>query len=169
MNKIVTIRELPEVLKELITTETVQVQVKNGVIEISPVIDGEVVEPKTKGKPRHKWSRELSELTFTAELRGGEGRAVWRKAKELVLLAGAKLTAEPQRNKDGSINFSALMAEKLRADHSGQIGDDLITTEDIVFPSPNMLGIFLFYGGQNTWQALKDEKGKSLDEWSQVP
>lgn len=108
-------------------------------------------------------------MTFTAELRGGEGRAVWRKAKELVLLAGAKLTAEPQRNKDGSINFSALMAEKLRADHRAQIGDDLITTEDIVFPSPNMLGIFLFYGGQNTWQALKDEKGKSLDEWSQVP
>jgi len=43
-----------------------------------------------------------------------------------------------------------------------------MTTEDIVFPSPNELGIFLRFGGANTWTGLKDKDGKSLHDWTIV-
>lgn len=118
-------------------------------------------------KARHKWSKEVSNIKFTAKLRGGEGCAIWKSKDELVLLAGAKLVKDPQLNKDGSVNFSAQLTEKFRLDYADKIVDN-ITTEDIIFKSPNQLGIFLFYGGQNTWQELKDSSGKSLDEWSVI-
>lgn len=118
-------------------------------------------------KARHKWSKEVSNIKFTAKLRGGEGCAIWKSKDELVLLSGAKLVKDPQLNKDGSVNFSAQLAEKFRLDYADKIVDN-ITTEDIIFKSPNQLGIFLFYGGQNTWQELKDSNGKSLDEWSVI-
>lgn len=121
----------------------------------------------SSGKARHKWTKEISKIKFTAKLRGGEGTAIWQKKDELVLLSGAKLVKDPQLNKDGSINFSAQFAQKLRLDYADKVVD-YITTEDIVFQSPNQLGLFLFYGGQNTWAELKDENNKSLDEWSIV-
>ena len=116
---------------------------------------------------KHKWSAELKEIEFTFTDWGSNGKAVWRKSKELVLKAGAKLTADPQLNKDGSLNFSAKFAKTLRADHGDKIVDG-VTTEDIVFPSPNELGIFMRFGGENTWKSLKDKNGKSLHEWSVV-
>jgi len=127
---------------------------------------------KLEGKPhptkaRHKWSKEISQIKFTAKSIDGEGQAIWQKKDELVLLSGAKLVINPQMNKDGSINFSAQFAQKLRSDYSDKIVDNF-TTEDIVFPSPNTLGMFLFFGGQNTWAQLKDSSGKSLDDWSRV-
>lgn len=118
-------------------------------------------------KARHKWTKEISQIKFTAKSKGGEGIAIWKSRNELVLLSGAKLVNDPQLNKDGTKNFSAQLAEKVRSDHSDKIVNN-ITTEDIVFPSPNILGIFLFFGGQNTWLELKDENGKSLDEWSRI-
>jgi len=127
----------------------------------------QVKKAPSSGKARHKWTKEISGITFTASYRNGSGSAIWRKSKELVLLAGAKLTVDPQLNQDGSLNYSALVGEKLRSDHADKVKGN-ITTEDIVFPSPNMLGLFLFYGGQNTWAELKDENGKSLDDWSKV-
>ena len=118
-------------------------------------------------KPRHKWTKEISNIKFTAKLRGGEGTAIWKSKNELVLLSGAKLVKNPQLNKDGSINFSAQFAEKFRLDYEDKILDN-VTTEDIIFKSPNQLGIFLFFGGQNTWEELKDSTGKSLNDWSVV-
>lgn len=118
-------------------------------------------------KPRHKWSKEISNIKFTAKLRGGEGTAIWKSKNELVLLSGAKLVKDPQLNKDGSINFSAQFAEKFRLDYADKVLCN-ITTEDIIFKSPNQLGIFLFFGGQNTWEELKDSTGKSLNDWSIV-
>jgi hypothetical protein len=119
------------------------------------------------GKARHKWSKEISKIKFIAKLKGGEGEAIWQKKDELVLLSGAKLVADPQMNKDGTMNYSAQFAQKLRLDHLDKIVDN-VTIADIVFPSPNQLGIFLFFGGQNTWVELKDSNGKSLDDWSRV-
>jgi len=54
----------------------------------------------------------------------------------------------------------------LRADHAGKVADGM-TTEGIIFPSPNELGIFLRFGDNNTWTSLLDENGKSLHEWSE--
>ncbi|MDF2865850.1 MAG: hypothetical protein K0R72_668 [Clostridia bacterium] len=118
-------------------------------------------------KPRHKWTKEISQILFTAKSIGGEGKAIWRSKDELVLLSGAKLTVNPQMNKDGSMNYSAQFAQKLRTDHLDKIVDNY-TTVDIVFKSPNQLGMFLFFGGQNTWAELKDSNGKSLDDWSRI-
>ncbi|MCX8075181.1 MAG: hypothetical protein N2749_06315 [Clostridia bacterium] len=118
-------------------------------------------------KARHKWSKEISQIKFTAKLRGGEGEVIWQSKDKLVLLSGAKLVENAQLNKDGTVNYSAQFAQKLRSDNSDKISNN-VTTEDIIFPSPNQLGIFLFFGGQNTWSELKDSNGKTLDEWSRV-
>ena len=118
-------------------------------------------------KDQHRWRPELAEIEFTFTDWGSEGRVFWRKRKELLLKAGAKLTPDPQRNKDGTLNYSAKFAKTLRADHADQIVDG-VTTEDIIFPSPNELGIFLRFGGENTWLSLKDKNGKTLHEWSVI-
>ena len=118
-------------------------------------------------KDIHKWKPELSDIEFTFTDRDSYGKVYWQKRKELLLKAGAKLTADPQLNKDGTLNFSAKVANALRADHADKI-DNYTTTEDIVFPSPNELGIFLRYGGDNTWTGLIDKDGKSLQGWSVV-
>lgn len=125
-------------------------------------------EDKTKNaKTRHKWTKEISKMTFFAKSKDGEGKAIWQSRDKLILLSGAKLVVDPQLNKDGSINFSAQFAQKLRLDHADKIANNR-TTEDIVFQSPNQLGLFLFYGGQNTWAELKDENGRTLDDLSKI-
>lgn len=121
----------------------------------------------TSVKARHRWTKEISKIIFTAKSKGGEGKAIWQSRDKLILLSGAKLVEDPQLNKDGTINYSAQFAEKVRTDHADKIVK-YVTTEDIIFPSPNILGIFLFYGGQNTWLELIDDNGKTLDEWSRV-
>jgi len=118
-------------------------------------------------KDVHKWRTELADIEFSFSDRGSEGKVFWQKRKELLLKAGAKLTAEPQLNKDGTLNFSAKVAKTLRADHQEKIKDG-VTTEDIIFPSPNELGIFLRFGGENTWLSLKDKDGKTLHDRSVV-
>ena len=117
-------------------------------------------------KARHKWTPEVSTIEFTFTDRGSHGIAVWQKRKELLLKAGARLTPDPQLNKDGTLNYSAKFAKVLRADHADKIADG-VTTADIIFPSPNELGIFMRFGGDDTWKNLKDENGKSLAEWSE--
>ena len=118
-------------------------------------------------KANHKWSKDVSVIEFTFTDRGSEGKVYWQKRKELLLKAGAKLTPDPQLNKDGTLNYSAKVAKSFRADHEAQIKDG-VTTEDIIFPSPNELGIFLRYGGDNTWTGLVDKDGKTLHDWSVV-
>ena len=118
-------------------------------------------------KDVHKWSKEISDIEFSFNDRGSDGKVFWQRRKELLLKAGAKLTADPQLNKDGSLNYSAKFAKTLRADHQENIKDG-VTTEDIIFPSPNELGIFLRFGGDNTWTGLKDKDGKTLHDWSVV-
>ena len=117
-------------------------------------------------KENHKWSKELSDIEFNFSDWGSEGKVFWQHRKELVLKAGAKLTLDPQLNKDGTLNFSAKVGKVLREEHADKIRDG-VTTEDIIFPSPNELGIFLRYGGENTWLSLKDKDGKTLNEWSE--
>ena len=118
-------------------------------------------------KDVHKWNAEISEIEFSFTDRGSEGKVFWQRRKELLLKAGAILTPDPQLNKDGTLNFSAKVAKTLRADHADKIKDG-VTTEDIIFPSPNELGIFLRFGGDNTWTGLVDKEGKTLHDWSVV-
>ena len=114
---------------------------------------------------QHKWKAELADIEFTFTDWGSSGKVFWQRRKELVLKAGAVLVQEPQMNKDGSINFSAKFAKSLRAEHADKISNG-VTTQDIIFPSPNELGIFIRFGGENTWLSLKDKDGKTLNEWA---
>jgi len=118
-------------------------------------------------KDRHKWSKEVSGIEFLFSDNGSSGKVHWQSRKELVLKAGAVLTPDPQLNKDGTLNFSAKVARALRDEHAGAIKNG-VTTEDMIFPSPNEVGIFLRYGGSNTWLSLKDKDGKTLHEWSVI-
>jgi len=118
-------------------------------------------------KDVHKWRPELGDIEFTFSDWGSHGKVYWKKRKELLLKAGATLAPDPQLNKDGTLNFSAKVAKGFRADHADNI-DGNVTTEDIIFPSPNELGLFLRYGGENTWLSLKDKDGKTLHDWSKV-
>jgi len=118
-------------------------------------------------KDQHRWRQELAGIAFTFTDRGSAGTVYWQHRKELRLLAGARLTPDPQLNKDGSLNYSAKFAKSLRAEYADKIADG-VTTEDIIFPSPNELGIFLRFGGENTWLSLKDKDGKTLHAWSVV-
>ena len=118
-------------------------------------------------KDVYKWSSEISDIEFSFNDRGSSGKVYWQRRKELLLKAGAILTPDPQLNKDGTLNFSAKYAKTLRADHEDKIKDG-VTTEDIIFSSPNEIGIFLRFGGENTWLSLKDKDGKTLDDWSKV-
>ena len=115
---------------------------------------------------RHKWSKDLANIEFIFESRGSRGAIVWRKSKEFILQAGAVLEVEPQMNKDGTKNYSAKFAEALRGEHANAI-ENFRTTRDLIFPSPNEYGIFLRYGGDNSWLDTKDEFGKTLDEHSE--
>ena len=118
-------------------------------------------------KDVHKWRKDFADKEFTFTDRGSEGKVFWQKRNELCLKAGARLTPDPQLNKDGTLNFSAKLCKSLRAEHSDKIRDG-ITTEDIIFPSPNEIGIFIRYGGENTWISLKDKDGKTLHDYSVV-
>ena len=118
-------------------------------------------------KARHKWTPEVSEIEFTFSDRGSEGKVIWQSRDKLILKAGAKLAPDPQLKKDGTLNYSAVLSEKFRFDNADNINNN-VTLTDIVFPSPNVLGIFMRYGGANSWTDLKDKNGKTLDEWSKV-
>jgi len=118
-------------------------------------------------KEQHRWTKELATTEFVFKDSGSEGIVVWENRDRLILKAGAKLNPHPELKKDGSLGFSALVAEKLRDDKKDYI-KDLVTTKDLVFSSPNQLGLFLRYGGANTWLSLKDKHGKTLHEYSAV-
>jgi len=118
-------------------------------------------------KDKHKWNKEIADIEFSFNDCGSAGTVIWEKRDKLILKAGAKLNINPELKKDGSLNFSAIVAEKLRTDNADKIVDN-VTTENIVFPSPNTLGLFMRYGGANTWISLKDKNGKTLHEWSKI-
>lgn len=74
---------------------------------------------------------------------------------------------KPELNKDGSLGFSAKFAEKLRSEHTDSF-DNFVTTKDIILKSVNEVGLFLYFGGTNSWLVLKDDNGKSINEWTVV-
>ena len=85
----------------------------------------------------------------------------------MLLKAGAKMMPTVPLNKDGSVGCSARLGEKLRYDYSDKI-KDFTTTEDLTFKSVNEIGIFLYFGGTNSWLEMLDANGKSINEWNVV-
>ncbi|GMA45249.1 hypothetical protein GCM10025853_27060 [Tetragenococcus halophilus subsp. halophilus DSM 20339] len=59
------------------------------------------------------------------------------------------------------------MGTQLRDEQKDKI-QNFITTEDIILKSVNEVGLFLYFGGTNSWLVLKDNNGQTIDEWSKV-
>ncbi|MFP3125683.1 hypothetical protein OH784_23660 [Ectobacillus funiculus] len=128
----------------------------------------EVKETKVKpAKAQHRWSKEVSQIEFFVSSRESKATAIWHKRNEMLLKAGAKMMSTPPLNKDGSLGFAAKMGEKLRSDYADKI-KDFVTTEDLVLKSVNEVGLFLYFGGTNSWLELIDAEGKTIDEWTRV-
>lgn len=126
--------------------------------------------PATKpkhAKARHKWSKEISQIEFFIDSRESKATVLWHKRNEMLLKAGATMMKEPPLNKDGSLGFSARFGEKIREDHKDKI-KNFVTTEDLILKSVNEVGLFLYFGGTNSWLELKDADGKSIDAWTIV-
>jgi len=120
---------------------------------------------RNRSMDQHRWTKEVSDIEFSFTDRGSKGTVIWQKRNELLLKSGAELARDPQLNKDGSLNYSAKVATAFRAEREEKIKDGF-TTEDLILKSPNELGIFLRYGGADTWKGLVDKDGKSLSDLS---
>lgn len=118
-------------------------------------------------KARHRWRLDVSEIPFYVDWNGGKGTVLWQKRDDLLLVAGAKMREDPPLNKDGSLGFSAKMGQRIRQDYEGQYRD-FVTTEDILLKSVNEVGLFLYFGGTNSWLRLVDKNGKSIDAWTRI-
>ncbi|WP_054746062.1 hypothetical protein [Amylolactobacillus amylophilus] len=70
-------------------------------------------------------------------------------------------------NKDGSIGLNQRMGEKLRDEQRDKFMN-LVTTEDIILKSVNEVSLFLYFAGTNSWLVLKDQNGKTIDEYTVV-
>lgn len=123
--------------------------------------------PKKAGKTKHRWEKALSAQPLFVTYQGSQATVFWQKRNELRIQAGATLRMTTPLNKDGSIGFAVKMGEKLRADHASAIQNGK-TTQDIVLKSVNEVGLFLYYGGTNSWLVLADENGKTIDEWTRI-
>ena len=123
--------------------------------------------PKHSGKPRHRFSKQVSQIAFSVDHDDATATVYWQKRNEMLAKAGARLKPKPELNKDGSVGFSAKFAERLRSEHADDI-QDFVTTRDIVLKSVNEVGLFLYFGGINSWLVLKDEAGKSINDWTIV-
>lgn len=125
--------------------------------------------PKTKpaAKARHRWTKAISTVPFKIETRQATGTAIWQKRNEMCLKAGATLMPAVPLNKDGSLGFAAKMGTQLRHEHRDQVQNNS-TTEDIIFKSVNEVGLFLYFGGTNSWLELIDQDGRSIDDWSKI-
>ncbi|MBP1046064.1 hypothetical protein I6N96_07195 [Enterococcus sp. BWM-S5] len=134
--------------------------------EAQPVEAEEKSKPKP-AKARHRWSKAVSEIEFVVDTRESKATVVWQKRNEMLLKAGAKMMPSAPLNKDGSLGFAAKMGEKIRADHADQI-KNFKTTEDIILKSVNEVGLFLYFGGTNSWLEMFDKDGKTINEWTVV-
>lgn len=125
----------------------------------------EVKEKSTKAQ--HRWNKAVSQIEFYINCRESKATVLWQKRNEMLLKAGAKMMPSFPLNKDGSVGFSAKFGEKIRSDHADKI-KDFVTTKDIILKSVNEVGLFLYFGGTNSWLEMADADGKTIDEWTIV-
>lgn len=96
---------------------------------------------KFKGKPRHKFTKQISEIPFYVDHESAKATVYWQKRNEMLIKAGAVMKAEPDLNQDGSLGFSAKFAQKLRSEHADSF-QNFVTTKDIILKSVNEVASF---------------------------
>ncbi|RCW17839.1 hypothetical protein CAC02_01045 [Streptococcus gallolyticus] len=136
-------------------------------MKLEVVCPEQVAKKQPAGKVRHRYRKALALIPFYVDYKGSKATVFWTKSNQLVIKAGAILVPDAPLNKDGSLGFAARFALSLRQEHQDSISlENHRTTADIVLKSVNEVGHFLYFAGTNSWQVLKDETGKSLDDYS---
>ncbi|AYW47971.1 hypothetical protein C7K38_06100 [Tetragenococcus osmophilus] len=120
---------------------------------------------KTSAKPQHRWKQALSEVEFFVNDFDSQATIIWQKRNEMLIKKGAQLRKEYKLNRDGTIGLNVRMGIQLREEQKDKL-QNFVTTEDIILKSVNEVGLFLYYGGTNSWLILKDKDNKTIDEWS---
>lgn len=118
-------------------------------------------------KAQHRWSKEISEIEFTVDAFDSKAKIFWQKRNEMLIKAGATMKKDTPTLKDGSFGFSAKLGQKLREDNKDKF-ENFVTTQDVILKSVNEVGLFLYFGGTNSWLEIKDRNGKTIDEWTVV-
>ncbi len=123
---------------------------------------------KKGGKPRHNWQAALAVMPFMVDHGGAKATVFWAKRNELVIKAGAQMKGEAPLNKDGSLGFSARFTQQLRDENAETFDETFVTTQDVHLKSVNEVGLFLYFGGTNSWLQLINADGKTIDELTVV-
>ncbi|WP_125766942.1 hypothetical protein [Lapidilactobacillus wuchangensis] len=122
---------------------------------------------KPAGKAVHRWRAAVAKIDFQIDYQGCQATARWVKRNEMVLAPGATLLADPPLNKDGRLGFSARFGQQLRTEHQTEY-KNFVTTAPITLKSVNEVGLFLYFGGTNSWLVLHDDQGKTIHDWTVV-
>ncbi len=120
---------------------------------------------KIPAKAQHRFQKDFATLPFYVNDFESTATVYWEKRNELRIKKGALLKKEPPLNKDGSLGLSAKMGLRLREEQADKI-ENFTTTSDIILKSVNEVGLFLYFGQTNSWLVLKDEKNRTLHDYS---
>ncbi|UEG66883.1 hypothetical protein GZH44_09005 [Weissella hellenica] len=125
--------------------------------------------PKTKTfkKTQHRWKKSIADVTLMVDAFDSKATIFWQKRNEMRIVKGATLRTKYPLNKDGSIGLDARMGTQLRQEQASKV-EKFTTTEDIILKSVNEVGLFLYFGGTNSWLVLKDVTNKTIDEYAIV-
>lgn len=107
-------------------------------------------------------------MPFTTTYQGTQATVYWVSRSAMVIKAGAQLKAEAPLNADGTLGFSARFAQQLRSEHADAIDANWRLTTDVTLKSVNEVGLFLYFGGTNSWLHLFDPAGHTLHELTVV-
>lgn len=140
--------------------------------DVSKIFDvlGHILAPvpqKTHKKAQHRWLKSIKDKQFHLQHETCVATIVWQKRNEMCLKAGATMLADKPLNKDGSIGIAVKMGDTLRQEHMYSF-KDFTTTEDIILKSVNEVGLFLYYGGTNSWLLFKDDKDITIDAYTRI-
>ena len=141
--------------------------------EVSPLLAllGITVAKKKRmpAKPQHRFKSAITEVPFNTDFVGTKATIYWQKRNEMRLVAGAKMLADAPLKADGSLGVDARFAKQIRAEHADAFDPEtLITTKDIILKSVNEIGLFLYFGGTNSWLVFKGPDDRTIHDWTVV-
>ncbi|MCH4168920.1 MAG: hypothetical protein LKF42_06690 [Streptococcaceae bacterium] len=118
-----------------------------------------------KSKTIHRFNKRFAEMPLYINYQGIKATVFWEKNNQMRILKGANLKKDFTLTAKGEKSFSDKFGESLRLENHSAIRD-FILIEDVVLKSVNEVGLFLYFGGTNSWQVLMNEQGQTLDELS---
>ncbi|MBS7576433.1 MULTISPECIES: hypothetical protein [unclassified Enterococcus] len=118
-----------------------------------------------KGKAVHRFNKRFSEMPLYIDYQGVKATVFWEKNHQIRILKGANLKKDFILTAKGEKSFSDKFGETLRIENQQAI-QDYILIEDVILKSVNEVGLFLYFGGVNSWEVLMNEQGETLDELS---